>query len=70
MAPVVMNPASSRLGEWENHTRGVASKLMAKMGWAGGGLGKEGEGRVEPVPARLYPEVPMKYFKILTFLLV
>jgi len=44
-----------RLGDWENYTRGVGSALMSKMGWTGGGLGKEGEGRVEPVPARLYP---------------
>jgi hypothetical protein len=29
---------------------------MALMGWQGGGLGKEGEGRVEPVPATLYPQ--------------
>ena len=37
---------------------------MAKMGWAGGGLGKDGEGRLEPVPARVYPEV-INCFKVL-----
>ena len=31
-------------------------RLMSKMGWTGGGLGKDGEGRVEPVAARLYPQ--------------
>ena len=54
-APVVLS-IEGRLGDWENYTRGVGSALMSKMGWTGGGLGKEGEGRVEPVPARLYPQ--------------
>eukprot|EP00088_Acartia_fossae_P052430 TRINITY_DN5922_c0_g1_i11.p1 TRINITY_DN5922_c0_g1~~TRINITY_DN5922_c0_g1_i11.p1 ORF type:complete len:522 (-),score=128.05 TRINITY_DN5922_c0_g1_i11:159-1724(-) len=55
--PVEISVATStRLGEWEDYTRGMASKLMAKMGWSGGGLGKEGEGRLEPVPVTIYPE--------------
>ena len=56
-APIVLSVAGGgRLGEWEGHTKGVGSALMAKMGWRGGGLGKEEEGRREPVEARLYPQ--------------
>ena len=47
---------SGALGEWESYTRGLGSRLMARMGWQGGGLGKGGQGRVEPVPATLYPQ--------------
>ena len=44
-------------GSWERSTRGVGSRLMMAMGWrAGSGLGRRGEGRVEPVTARLYPQ--------------
>jgi len=53
--PMVLE-IEGRLGEWEGHTRGLGSRLMSKMGWTGGGLGKDGEGRVEPVAARLYPQ--------------
>ncbi|XP_038046146.1 zinc finger CCCH-type with G patch domain-containing protein-like [Patiria miniata] len=45
------------LGEWEAHTRGIGSKLMAKMGYEfGKGLGRYGEGRVEPVEAVIVPQ--------------
>ena len=45
-------------GGWEEHTKGVGSKLMLAMGWqAGAGLGRAGGGRVDPVEARIYPQV-------------
>ncbi|KAM3966472.1 zinc finger CCCH-type with G patch domain-containing protein-like [Aphomia sociella] len=44
------------MGEWERHTRGIGSKLMLAMGYVpGSGLGAAGEGRVQPVEARLLP---------------
>ncbi|KAK2727257.1 uncharacterized protein LOC136039844 [Artemia franciscana] len=42
--------ATSTIGEWEKHTKGFGSKMMAKLGYVmGSGLGKNGEGRTEPV---------------------
>lgn len=46
----------SSFGQWEKHTKGIGGKLMAKMGYVyGSGLGKEGEGRIEPVEAVVFP---------------
>ncbi|CAK1548286.1 unnamed protein product [Leptosia nina] len=47
---------SPAIGEWERHTRGIGSKLMLAMGYiAGSGLGASGDGRVQPVEARMVP---------------
>ncbi|XP_071097176.1 zinc finger CCCH-type with G patch domain-containing protein-like [Haliotis cracherodii] len=48
---------TAALGEWEQYTKGIGSKLMAKMGYiTGQGLGVRGEGRADPVPIQLLPQ--------------
>ncbi|XP_045194698.2 zinc finger CCCH-type with G patch domain-containing protein-like [Mercenaria mercenaria] len=45
------------LGQWEAHTKGIGSRLLTKMGYVPGqGLGKAGEGRIQPVPIQLLPQ--------------
>ena len=47
---------NQRLGGWEDHTRGIGSKLMAQMGYVTGtGLGKKSDGRINPVEATVLP---------------
>jgi len=57
-AEVAARAQADRLGErvggWEVHEKGVASRLMAKMGYLrGSGLGKNSQGRTDilPIPA-------------------
>jgi tuftelin-interacting protein 11 len=47
-------PLGKGFGDWEKHTRGIGAKLLLKMGYqAGGGLGKNLEGRSTIVEAHL-----------------
>lgn len=46
----------SSFGEWEKHTKGIASHLMKKMGYEPGkGLGLDGEGIVNPIEIVIQP---------------
>lgn len=52
----LMTIPTDKLGQWEDHTRGMGSKLMQKMGYIiGAGLGKRGEGIVIPISAQVLP---------------
>ncbi|XP_063232196.1 zinc finger CCCH-type with G patch domain-containing protein [Bacillus rossius redtenbacheri] len=52
----LLSSPTTALGDWEKHTKGIGSSLMARMGYiTGAGLGKNSDGRIEPVEALVLP---------------